>query len=144
MNNTVRVAAFVIAAAVSAVGLASPAQADDFSGTYSINNSIGESQGTWTVIPCETDTFIPCARVAKTGGETAPWDAEAHLSVGYWSLVVDQPDVISCADGNTFPGRVTYSWDAATLDGVFSFYDNGGVCGGDPQTFAARFQLVRT
>ncbi len=140
------VAASVIFASL-AVGFASPASAEGFGGTYTMQLAAGEP-ATWTVTPCVSDPnqqpFIPCVHVAETGGKYAPWQADAHLSVGYWTMFVDRPDAITCEDGSTEPSRVTYSWDAVTLFGTPAFYFPGG-CGDVPaKSLAAPFMLTPT
>ncbi|HEY7050971.1 MAG TPA: hypothetical protein VH496_02395 [Mycobacterium sp.] len=80
--------------------------------------------------------------VAQTGGEMAPWQADAYLSVGYWTLSVNRPDTISCDDGENHPAQTTYSWDAVALSGWLGAHDPG-VCGGDPKSLAAPFTLTK-
>jgi hypothetical protein len=142
------IAVSAILAGIAAGGFASPASADDFTGTYSMVLAGGEP-ATWAVAPCVTDPnqaqpFIPCVHVAQTGGKYAPWQSDAHLSVGHWTMFVDRTDAISCDDGTTLPSRVTYSWDAVTLSGWLSFRFAGG-CGGVPAaSLAAPFTLTPT
>ena len=141
MKITRGVTAFVIFAGL-AVGFASPAWADDFSGTYTID--YGESTGTWTVIPCEDDApFVQCVHVSEFGTPLAPWQADAHWSVGSWSLFVERPDVLECGDGTSHPARATYSLDAATLSGYISIFDDA-VCGDEPRTLYAPISLTKT
>jgi hypothetical protein len=59
MDATAGLAATVVLAG-AAVGFASPAKADDFSGTY-IPNGPGMNS-TWVVTPCGPD----CARISDT------------------------------------------------------------------------------
>jgi hypothetical protein len=61
MNATAGLAATVVLAG-AAVGFASPANAADFSGTYTPNGPGMTS--TWFVTPCGTD----CARIADSSG----------------------------------------------------------------------------
>jgi hypothetical protein len=134
------VMAFVIFAGL-AVGFASPAWADDFSGTYTID--YGASTATWTVTPCDGEPFIPCVHVAEGGSPLAPWQSDASLSVGSWSLFVERPDVLVCDDGTNHPARATYALDAVTLSGSISIYDNG-VCADEPRTLYAPITLTKT
>lgn len=141
MNITRPVAASVIGAGLAAACVfASPASADDLDGAYTLDIG-GSDQGTWALTQCE-ESFVPCVHVAQTGGEAQPWNADAHLSVGYWTMFVDRPDAIGCKDGSVHPGQVSYSWDAVTLSGWTSSY-NTGVCGDKPQTLSAPFTLVK-
>lgn len=141
MSDTRGIAASIAFAVVAAVGFAAPAHADDFSGTYDLNFG-ADNVATWTITPCGGEPFIPCVQVAQTGGKMQPWNGEADLSVGKWTMVVDRPDAIGCADGKTFPALTTYSWDAVTLSGWVSVYNNG-VCGGEPRTLSAPFTLTK-
>jgi hypothetical protein len=140
------ITASVIFASLAAVGFASPASADDFGGAYTMD--MGGEPSTWTITPCSDDPaqqqpFNQCVRVAATGGKYAPWESEAHWSVGYWTMFVDRPDAITCDDGSSLPSNVTYSWDAGTLVGSIAFFFPGG-CGGAPaKSLAAPFTLTR-
>lgn len=133
------ITASIVFAGIAAVGFASPAAADDVSGTYKMVLADGDPV-TWTVRQCVDDPaqqpFIPCIHVAETGGKFLPWEGDAHLSVGYWTLFVNRPDAITCDDGSTLPARVSYSWDAVTLHGWLGFYFPGG-CGGAPASILA-------
>lgn len=140
MNVIRGVTAFLICAGLAAVGFASPARADDFGGTYTID--LGGSTATWTVTPCDPQPFIPCAYISETGGETQPWQGKADLGVGYWTMFVERPDVLSCDDGQKFPAKTTYSWNAATLVGYISIF-NPGLCGNEVGTLSAPFALAK-
>jgi hypothetical protein len=142
MRITRGIAPTIIVAGVGAVGFASPAWADDVSGTYTIDYGRGNT-ATWTVTPCDGESFIPCARVAESGAPLAPWSAQAALSVGSWTLFVDRPDAIPCNDGSNHAGRATYSWNAVTLSGSVSVYDDK-VCGDEAHTLYAPFTLTKT
>jgi len=108
MNVTVGIAAATIVAS-AAVGFASPAWADEFSGTF-IPNGPGLNS-TWTVTPCGPD----CARIADSSG----WTADAHPWAGLWRFVVDLPDGTKCNNDGVLPGTVTFKVDAARQDGTF-------------------------
>ena len=141
MNITRAVAACAIFACLAAVGFASPAWADDFSGTYTFQWD-GGNAATWTVTPCG-DQLDQCVHVSETGNSAAqPWSGDAHWSVGYWSMFVDRQDMITCDDGKKVPGRATYSWDAVTLSGTGSIF-NTGVCGDEPGTLSSAFTLTK-
>lgn len=140
------ITASVIIVGLAAVGFASPASADDFGGTYNMVLGVANPV-TWTVTPCSTDPnyrpFIPCVRVAETGGNFAPWEGEAHLSVGYWTMFVERSDAISCDDGSTLPSKVTYWWNAVTLEGKMGFLFPGGCGGAAAKSLYAPFTLTR-
>lgn len=71
MSITRGITASVIFAGLAAVGFASPARADDFSGAYTIDMG-GGSVATWDVASCGTESFIPCVHVSQTGGGVQP------------------------------------------------------------------------
>jgi hypothetical protein len=100
------VAATVVAGA--AVGFASPARADDFSGTY-VPNGPGLTS-TWVVTPCGAD----CARITDSTG----WTADAHPWDGLWRFVVDLPDGTKCNNDGVKPGTVTFKVDASRQEGT--------------------------
>ena len=107
MNVTTGIAAAVVLAG-AAVGLASPAQADDFSGTF-IPNGPG-MDSTWVVTPCGAD----CARISDSTG----WSADAHPWAGFWRFVVDLPNGTKCNNDGVLPGTVTFKVDAARREGT--------------------------
>jgi hypothetical protein len=49
--------------------------------------------------------------------ESRPWEAEAVLANGRFTIVVDTPDGVRCP-GYNLPSHDTYSWDAATYAGT--------------------------
>jgi hypothetical protein len=147
MKIATGVAAVVVSAGV-AVGLAGPASADDVLGTYTMSLGEGSDTTTWTVTPCASDpeqkAFIPCVHVASFGGGLAPWQADAQLSVGYWSMTVDRPDAVSCDDGTKLPAPVKYWWNAATLEGVLGFFFPGGCGDAAAGSLSGPFTLIKT
>jgi hypothetical protein len=122
--------------------VASPASADEFAGTYKVDMGAGNT-ATWIVTPCDDDPLNQCVHIAQTAeGLQQPWNADAFWQVGYWTLVVDRPDFLACPDGTKHAAKATYSWNAATLAGQASAYNNG-VCGGKPRTLAAPFTMTK-
>jgi hypothetical protein len=105
----------------AAVGLASPAWADDFNGTYTYSTS-GGATSTWTVTSCGPG----CAHVV-----TKITNADAHLTNGQWVLVshYDAPNGIRCNDGTQVASTRTFTWDATTLQGQVSDVSDGPACG---------------
>ncbi len=141
MKRTLIIAASTIAA-VSAAGFAGTAHAADPNAVGNYQFQAGTVTADWTATPCVNDDDH-CVHISSAGWKgQQPWNGDAFWSVGSWILFVDQPDAITCNDGSMHPGRMTYSWDAATLTGWASIF-NGGVCGGKPQTIAAPFTLTR-
>lgn len=133
----------VVALAAAGVTWSAPAAADpDLFGAYTFEAEDGES-ATWTLTPCAGNAD-GCVRVAETGNaKRAPWSADAHISVGSWILLVQQPDAILCEDGSAAPGLNTYSWDAVSLSGSASLFSNGA-CGAGPESLSIPFTLTRT
>jgi hypothetical protein len=107
MNVTAGTAAAVVLVG-AAIGFASPAQADDFSGTF-LANGPGLT-ATWVVTPCGAD----CARVADSSG----WSADAHPWAGMWRFVVDTPDGTKCNNDGVLPGTVTFKVDLPRQEGT--------------------------
>lgn len=139
-----RITASVVFAGLTAVGvgIASPASADEFSGTYKLDLGDGNT-ATWNVTPCDNDPLNHCVHVAQQGDSLQqPWNADAFWQVGYWTLNVNRPDFLACPDGTKHSAVATYSWNAATLDGQASAFNNG-LCGGKPQTLAAYFTMTK-
>ena len=70
------------------------------------------------------------ARVPTTqggiGGSRGSGDAQ--LSNGQWTMTIDNPDGVECADGTRAPSHNEYSWAASTLSGTL-VKSWGAVCG---------------
>jgi hypothetical protein len=107
MNGTGGLAAAAVFAG-AAIGFASPARADDFSGTF-VPNGPG-LQSTWVVTSCGPD----CARIADSTG----WTVDAHPWNGLWRFVVDLPDGTKCNNDGVAPGTVTFKVDASRQEGT--------------------------
>ena len=108
----------------------------------------GSDSSTWTVTPCASDPeqkdFIPCVHVADSGtSSNAPWQADAHLSVGYWDLAVERSDAVSCDDGTKLAARVKYWWNAVSLKGALGFYFPGGCGEAQAGSLSEPFTLTR-
>ena len=110
----------------------------------------GGQTSTWTVTPCASDpeqkAFIPCVHVAtREAASNAPWQADAHLSVGYWTLNVERPDAVSCDDGAKLLPRTssTGGMPVDDCEGVIGFFFPGGC--GDVQagSLSGPFTLVK-
>nr|VTO97599.1 hypothetical protein BIN_B_02154 [Mycobacterium riyadhense] len=80
--------------------------------------------------------------IPQSNGQAAPYDGDARLSNGRYTMAVDVPDGVRCVV-QFFPSHDVYSWDAVTLAGsVDSTYGTG--CGGAPGgTDSYPFSLVR-
>ncbi|MGX9792342.1 hypothetical protein [Mycobacterium sp. MMS18-G62] len=95
--------------ACGAVGFASPAHADGFSGTF-IPNGPGLNS-TWVVTSCGPD----CAHIADSSG----WSADARPWGGLWRFVVNVPDGTRCNNDGTSPGTLVFKIDAPRQEGTF-------------------------
>ncbi|AQT78704.1 hypothetical protein B1R94_04740 [Mycolicibacterium litorale] len=142
MKRTLTLAAASVAAAITATAFAGTAHAADPNAVGSYDFNVGTLSTTWTATPCINDDDHCIHVSAGSLNGQAPWAADAFWSVGSWILFADQPDAITCDDGTKHPGRMSYSWDAATLKGWASIYNNG-VCGTKPYTMAAPFTLTK-
>ena len=105
---TLRAFAALAVVPCAAIGLATPARADDFGGTY-IRTGSGE-QSTWVVTPCGRG----CAHVADSDG----WSADAHPIGGLWTLTVDLPKATICNNDGTAPGTLKYEVDLPRQEGT--------------------------
>jgi hypothetical protein len=101
----------------------------------------------WEVRPCQVET-PDCVHVNGTprpNGQAEPWNADAHLVGGRYTMVVDVPDGVRCTV-YFLPSHDTYTWDAAngqTLNGSIDSTFNAG-CGGAPGgTVSYPFTLER-
>ncbi len=131
--------------AVAAVTLAPTAHAGMVLGNYKLDTNRDPGHiWMWSVRQC-VDGRAGCVHVSavpQPNGQAAPYDGEALLSDGRYTLAVDVPDGVRCVVA-FFPSRDVYSWDAVTLQGeVSSTFATG--CGGAPggvNTYP--FSLVR-
>jgi hypothetical protein len=120
--------AMTIAVAITctAVGLASPAWADEprLDGDYSFVN--GATTNTWTITTqCNEERTCGGTVLTSTG-----WvGAISRLAGGPW--IVERRDASNgwtCADGSTGPADLVYSFDPASLVGTVSYTSKPGVC----------------
>ncbi len=145
------IATAVVAASVSAVGLAGPAIATDeitqnAVGTYEFQGkSVGKR--TWIADPCDGD--VPrCIKITEFGASDTDrgdvqWSGNANWQVGSWIMFVVVPNALECEDGTEHDMRVNYSWDAVENTGWRS-YNDAGICGDEAATVATPFTLTRT
>jgi hypothetical protein len=123
----------VIAAGLAAGGLASPAAADDGSGTYTFNWVNGGETQHLGVPSCG----VMCPHVSDArNSRHAPWESDAYALNGYWTLFVQRPDMITCDDGTTFAAHAAYYWDVAGNGLVET--NNAGECGQPPGPLRSR------
>ena len=139
-----RVAVSVVFA-VAALTLAPAAHAGMVLGNYQVDTNRDPGHiWMWSVRQC-VDGRVGCVHVSavpQPNGQAAPYDGEAYLSGGRYTMAVDVPDGVRCVIA-FLPSHDVYSWDAVTLAGqVESTFATG--CGGSPggvNTYP--FSLVR-
>jgi hypothetical protein len=107
----------VAIAAVSALGFASPAWADVFSGTYSLTlDGASGAHTSWTATSACPPSSGCVAHITSSSG----WSGDAQLVGDRWTMTVDRPDGQSCPDGSRRSELQTWSWDTAALTGQVS------------------------
>lgn len=119
--------------AVAAVTLAPTAHAGMVLGNYKVNtNRDPAHEWLWSVRQC-VDGPPGCVHVSavpQPNGQAAPYDGNAYLTDGRYTLTVDVPDGVRCVVA-FFPSHDVHTWDAVTLAGqVKSTFATG--CGGSP------------
>lgn len=107
-----------------AIGFASPARADDFSGVYAM--SLTRAPGAHTSWNA-TSTCRPSGGCIAHVVSSVGWSADAQLTGDRWTMMVERPDGQSCPDGTRHPEVQIWTWDAAALTGLV-----GGVATGQP------------
>jgi hypothetical protein len=141
MTITRNFAAAAAAMAVAAsVVLAGPAQADDLQGLYNVHidasaNGSDPHDEKWVLTPCGAE----CLQIQHPAW--AVLDTQAHLNGTTWTT---PPVTIHpyCDDGSKYPLAITYSFDAATLQGTET--DSWPASCGDPAgTDTEHFTLTK-
>jgi hypothetical protein len=147
--KTPKTATVSVALASAALVLAPTAAARMTAGNYVLQTPRDPGHSwIWSVRPCAADSAVPtsdCIHVdalPRPNGQAAPWNTDANLANGRYTMAVDVPDGVRCTV-YFLPSHDTYSWDAVTLAGsVDSTFDAG--CGGAPGgTVNYPFSLVR-
>ncbi len=127
-----RVAVSVVFA-VAALTLAPTAHAGMTLGNYKVDTNRDPGHiWMWSVRECPGGQpgCVHVSAVPQTNGQAAPYDGDASLSNGRYTMAVDVPDGVRCVVA-FFPSHDVYSWDAVTLQGqVESTFATG--CGGSP------------
>jgi hypothetical protein len=130
------------ALAAVAVALTPVAQAEMLVGNYALQTPRDPGHAwIWAIRPC-TPGCVHVAAIPQPNGQAAPYDGDAQLINGRYTMSVDIPDGVRCVV-YFLPSHDVYSWDAVTLAGsVVSTYESS--CGGGPGgTDTYPFQLVR-
>jgi hypothetical protein len=124
----IRAVVATLALAGVAIGLASPAWADErLDGEYRFIN--GPTTNTWS-ITTQCNAEVTCGGTISTS--TGLIEQISREAGGPWTIERSEvPNGRVCADGSTGPADLMYSFDPATLVGAISFRSKPGVCG-DP------------
>lgn len=126
-----------------AVALAPVSQAEMYVGNYAVQTPRDPGHAwIWAVRPCGRSDCVHVQAIPQPNGQAAPYDGDAQLVDGHYTMSVDVPDGVRCVVA-FFPSHDTYTWDAVTLTGsVQSTYESG--CGGGPGgTDSYPFALTR-
>ena len=126
--------AVTVAVAVTAIGLASPAWADErLDGEYTFIN--GPTSNTWSI-------STQCNPEATCGGSVSSSSgmlvAIHRLTGGPWTI--ERHDVfngLTCADGGTGAADLSYSFDPVSLAGTISYTSKPGACN-DPNSIQSQ------
>lgn len=121
-------AGVVVAAAAAAVTVAPHARAGTVLGNYELLTDRWVNHSwVWTLMhSCGPGcgTFLrpnPIGaldvRAIPRPMESRPWEAEATLANGRYTVTVEVPDGVRCP-GYNLPSRDTYSWETATFAGT--------------------------
>jgi hypothetical protein len=143
--KTPKTVAVGVALTAAALALAPNAAAGMLIGNYEVETTRDPGHSwLWEVRKCQVET-PDCVHVnaqPRPNGQAVPWNGDAHLANGRYTMVVDVPDGVRCTL-YFLPSHDTYSWDAVTLAGsVDSTFDAG--CGNAPGgTVSYPFNLVR-
>jgi hypothetical protein len=144
--KTPKTVAVSVALASAAIALAAPsAAAGMLIGNYEVQTTRDTGHSwLWNVRPCQVEA-PDCLHVnaePRPNGQAEPWNTDAHLANGRYTMVVDVPDGVRCTV-YFLPSHDTYSWDAVTLSGSVDSTFNAG-CGNAPGgTVSYPFTLVR-
>jgi hypothetical protein len=136
----------LMVAALAALALSPIARAGMLPGNYELRTPRDPGHSwIWSARPCLPSQPADCVHVAaipRPNGQAAPYNGDASLANGRYTMVIDVPDGVRCTF-NFLPSHDVYSWDAVTLTGsVQSTFDAG--CGGAPAgTDNYPFTLVR-
>jgi hypothetical protein len=141
----VKTATLCVALTVTATALAPAAKAGMLIGNYELQTPRDPGHSwIWVVRPCQPPApdCVHVQAAPRPNGQAAPYDGNAELADGRYTMIVDVPDGVRCTV-YFLPSHDTYSWDAVTLAGsVDSTFDAG--CGGAPGgTLTYPISLVR-
>jgi hypothetical protein len=143
--QTPKTVAVSVALASAAIALAPTAAAGMLIGNYEVHTTRDPGHSwLWEVRKCQVEA-PDCVHVQGTprpNGQAVPWDADAHLANGRYTMVVDIPDGVRCLV-YFLPSHDTYSWDATTLAGTVDSVYNASCGDGPGGAVSYPFSLVR-
>ncbi|BBX95015.1 hypothetical protein MLAC_03090 [Mycobacterium lacus] len=140
-----RTLALSLGLAMATLTLTPAARADMVVGNYRLDTDRDPGHSwLWAIRACTSNEpgCLHIEAIPQPNGQAAPYDGNAYLADGRYTMSVDVPDGVRCVI-QFFPSHDVYSWDAASLGGqVVSTFDTG--CGGGPGgTHTYPFSLVR-
>lgn len=103
-----------------------PAGREIFSGTFKVTYGDGDIKY-WNVVSCGPG----CADVSQKQDGPTPSTVQgrAEFKGKTWTMTISRPDAFVCHDGSEHAGPSVWTWDATTLEGVFSGQPAGDICG---------------
>jgi hypothetical protein len=138
--------------AFAALGLASPAQADDdpqkvLEGVYTFNQE-GQPEATWKIWPSCVNVVgdlreplylsVACRLHVLPSFRTG---SDAVMTGGLWSMEYKAAEGLTCPDGSKAALREIYSFDGYSLTGTYTTM-HGEVCGMQPAMTKTPFTLA--
>jgi hypothetical protein len=158
MRTIARALAVAVLLAGSALGLASPASADQvMEGVYTYNEP-GMPAATWTIFPICVNVvgdlreplYLPVACTLNVTSATNDstthalaaqnFGGSARLTGFQWTFTTTKREGLECPDGSKAPTTETYAFNDATLTGTHTISHNE-VCGLRPGLTKVPFTL---
>ena len=144
----IRGLAVAVVVAGAALGLASPAQADEVVQGIFTYSQEGKPPSKWTIFPICVPTVgdlrenleLPVActlHVSSSIGRTG----DARLTGGRWTFTLKDPEGVTCPDGSKAEVTENYAFDGNTLAGEVTSLHNP-VCGLQAGMTKAPFTLA--
>ncbi|RAV05987.1 hypothetical protein DQP55_24760 [Mycolicibacterium sp. GF69] len=99
----------------------------------------------WAISRCPGDC-LHIQAIPQPNAKAFPYNGDAQLTDGRYSLAVDVPDGLRCGNvyyGPVIPTRDVYSWDATTRSGTLESSFATGCDGAPGGTFSYPFSLAR-
>ncbi|OBI74932.1 hypothetical protein [Mycobacterium sp. E740] len=99
----------------------------------------------WAISRCPGDCLHVQA-IPQPNGKAFPYQGDARLADGRYTLAVDVPDGLRCGNiyyGPVIPTRDVYSWDVSTRSGTLQSSSATGCDGAPGGTLSYPFTLAR-